>query len=55
MAALAEIVRHQTEQVTMMGLFYQLRPTVVARPLAGITPGEQNGANTWNAHEWRLS
>jgi peptide/nickel transport system substrate-binding protein len=53
-ALLGQIVQHQTEQVTVMGLFYQLRPTVAADRVLGITPGHQNGNQAWNAHEWSL-
>jgi peptide/nickel transport system substrate-binding protein len=52
MAVLRQIVHHQTDLVTVMGLFYQLRPTVVAVPLERVTPGNQSGDNAWNAYEW---
>jgi ABC-type transport system substrate-binding protein len=54
MAVLGQIVHQQTDLVTVMGLFYQLRPTIVAAPLDGITPGNQSGDNAWNAYAWSL-
>jgi ABC-type transport system substrate-binding protein len=52
MAVLGQVVHHQTDLVTVMGLFYQLRPMVVAVPLSHATPGNQSGDNAWNAYGW---
>jgi peptide/nickel transport system substrate-binding protein len=49
---LRQIVHHQTDQVTVIGLFYQLRPTIVADRVLDVTPGHQSGNQAWNAHEW---
>jgi len=49
---LADIVRQQTDQVTVMGLFYQLRPVIRAQKLLNITAGHQTGSPAWNAHTW---
>jgi peptide/nickel transport system substrate-binding protein len=54
-AVLGQIVRQQTELVTVMGLFYQLRPTVAADRVLGVTPGHQSGNQAWNAHEWTVN
>jgi peptide/nickel transport system substrate-binding protein len=50
---LAQIVRHQTENVSLMGLFYSLAPTVMTARLQNVSRGEDNNV-VWNAHEWEL-
>jgi peptide/nickel transport system substrate-binding protein len=47
-----EIVQHQTDRVTVMGLFYQIRPTVVAPRILNVTAGYGDGTVAWNAHLW---
>lgn len=51
---LAEIVRHQTDRVTYMGIFFQLRPVIRAQRLINVTPGHQTASPAWNAHEWEI-
>lgn len=48
MEVLAQAVRHVTERLTLMGLFYDAQPTMVSNRLRNVTP-EDTG---WNAHEW---
>jgi peptide/nickel transport system substrate-binding protein len=47
-----EIVRHQTELVTAMGIFYQIRPTIATPRMLNITPGYDRGSVGWNARDW---
>jgi peptide/nickel transport system substrate-binding protein len=47
-----EIVHHQTDRVTVMGLFYQIRPTITAERLMNVTSGYGGGTSAWNAWEW---
>lgn len=47
-----EIVRHQTDLVTAMGIFYQIRPTIAAPRVTNITPGYDRGSVGWNSREW---
>lgn len=52
---LGQIVRHQTDLVTVMGLFYGAEPTLISNRLTGAGPrGAQDSTNAWNAHEWDL-
>jgi peptide/nickel transport system substrate-binding protein len=48
-----QIVRHLTDQVIGLTMFYDAEPTIVGRRTQNIAPAVVNGAaNTWNAHEW---
>lgn len=48
MAVLGQVVHHVSDQLTMMGLFYNTIPTLVANRLVNVT-GENAG---WNAARW---
>jgi peptide/nickel transport system substrate-binding protein len=50
--ALAEIVHHQTEHVTFLGLLHNVNPTMVADRLVNVTPRSNRATEAWNAHEW---
>jgi peptide/nickel transport system substrate-binding protein len=51
MVALSEIVRIQTEQMTMLPLFWQGQAFILGTPrLQGVLGGQ-----VWNAHQWDLS
>jgi len=52
MQALAGIVRHQTENLSIMGMFFFVSPTMIANRLQGIVPRGDNFTEAWNAHEW---
>jgi peptide/nickel transport system substrate-binding protein len=52
MQALAGIVRHQTENLSIMGMFFFVSPTMIANRLAGIVPRGDGFTEAWNAHEW---
>jgi len=51
MRVLGDIVNHISDQLTMMGLFYDVKSFMVAKRLVGFTPSD---SATWNAHEWEL-
>jgi hypothetical protein len=44
MEVLAQSVQHQTDQVTIMGLFYRPSPTLIANRLVNVTAGNAAGA-----------
>jgi peptide/nickel transport system substrate-binding protein len=56
MQALAQIVQHQSENVTIMGLLYAPMPTLIGARLVNVGAGSGGGAvrssEAWNAHEW---
>jgi peptide/nickel transport system substrate-binding protein len=55
MQALAGIVQHQTDRVTVMGMSYSVSPTMIANRVQNVTTGSSGGARSteaWNAHEW---
>jgi len=58
MGALAGIVAHQTQNVTVMGMIYSVTPTVFANRIQHITAGRAGAARSteaWNAHEWTVN
>jgi peptide/nickel transport system substrate-binding protein len=50
--ALGQILHHQTSNVTTMGLFHYVNPTMVANRLANVTGRGFGVTEAWNAHEW---
>jgi ABC-type transport system substrate-binding protein len=51
MQVLGQIVHHMTDQLNVMGLFYDLRPTLVSHKVQNISASYP----TWNVHEWDLT
>ena len=51
MQALGGIVHHVSDQLNVIGLFYDLRTTLVSNRLRNVTAQYP----TWNAHEWELT
>ena len=52
---LARIVRHMTENLNVMGLWFNTEPAVVGKAVHGFTNKKTTGAYTaWNAHEWEV-
>ena len=51
MQALGQIEHHMSDQLNVMGLFYDLRTTMVSNRL--VNSGVQ--VPTWNIQEWDLS
>jgi peptide/nickel transport system substrate-binding protein len=52
--ALGLILNHQTSQVTTMGLFLYVNPTMVASRMTNVTGRGVAVTEAWNAHEWEL-
>jgi peptide/nickel transport system substrate-binding protein len=50
--ALAGIVRHQTENLNLMGLFYNLNPSIKSNRLQNVTSRAARSNEAWNAHQW---
>jgi peptide/nickel transport system substrate-binding protein len=53
MAALRQVVHHMTDQVTVIGLFFDVTPAMIGNRLTNVFAGPE-GTMTWNAHEWGL-
>jgi hypothetical protein len=52
---LASIVRHQTENLTMLPLFYEATPTMASHRLTNIIPRGERFTEAWNAEQWDLT
>ncbi len=52
MEVLGEIIHHTTDQLNVMGLFYQAAPTMVGSRLVNIGEYGERATPAWNAHEW---
>ncbi len=52
--ALGQIVRHLSEHLPWMGLFYDVEPTIIAGRLDHATGKGPIGSQAWNAYEWEL-
>jgi hypothetical protein len=50
--ALAQVLNHQTANVTTMGLFHYVNPTMAASWLTNVTGRGFGFTEAWNAHEW---
>jgi ABC-type transport system substrate-binding protein len=50
--ALGQIVRHQTERVTLLGLVFNVNPTMMADRILNVSPRSNRASEAWNAHEW---
>ncbi len=53
MMVLSQVVRHMTDQVTVMGIFFDVSPALAANRLVNIKAGRM-GTDPVNAHEWDL-
>jgi hypothetical protein len=51
---LGQIVGHVTDQLVVMGLFYGVEPTLVAKRVDNVAPRIQDSTQARNAHEWEL-
>jgi ABC-type transport system substrate-binding protein len=53
MRVLAQMIRHQTENVVTIGTFFVPEPAAVSNRIANfLPPGQRNGSLSWNAHTW---
>ncbi len=53
MMVLSQVVRHMTDQVTVMGIFFDVTPAMATNRLVNIKAGRM-GTDPINAHEWDL-
>jgi len=51
---LARIMNRITDQVTMMGLFYQTEPALIGSRLQNVAAKKEGSTPVWNVHEWSL-
>ncbi len=51
---LGQLINHQTTNVTAMGLFHYVNPTMVASRLQNVTGRSVGATEAWNAHLWEL-
>jgi peptide/nickel transport system substrate-binding protein len=49
---LAQLINHMTDQVVVLGLFYNGSAVMVSNRIQGVTVGAQRASQTWNAPEW---
>jgi peptide/nickel transport system substrate-binding protein len=53
MAVLGQIVQHMTDQLNVIGLIYDMDPTMVGHRLQNVAAPAASGATVgWNAHLW---
>jgi len=50
-----QIIQHMTDQVLVMGMFYDLSPAFVGNRLRNVSPMGGDQSLPWNAHEWDVS
>lgn len=51
---LGQIVRHQTDLLTVMGLVYDVDITLYHGRIANVRSRGDRATQAWNAHEWEL-
>jgi peptide/nickel transport system substrate-binding protein len=52
---LGNIIYHMTDQLVIMGLFYNTEPVMVGNRLRNVTTKQVGGTTeAWNAHEWEV-
>jgi len=52
---LGEIVHHMSDQLVLMGMFYNVLAVVTGDRVQNVAPATVMGSNqTWNAHLWDL-
>jgi hypothetical protein len=49
---MGQIVRHISDQVVIMGIFYNVSPTLLSTRLINVGAAGQGATQAWNAHEW---
>lgn len=57
MAIAGQIVRHITDQLPVLPLFYDATPSLVRNRLHNVTPltGSDDGRQSWNVHQWDVN
>lgn len=55
-ALLGQIVRHSTDQLNVMGMWYNTEPVPIHNRLRNVKPSDVGGSTAaWNAHEWDVA
>ena len=55
MDVLGQIIRHTTENLIVLGLFYDAEPMAVSNRLTGVDMRKAElSSPVWNVHEWDL-
>jgi len=54
MQALGGVVRHLTENLPQMPVFFGFDPTMVANRITNVTAQVDRFTQSWNAHEWEI-
>jgi peptide/nickel transport system substrate-binding protein len=49
---LGQIIRHMTDQVIPLGIFYNAGPIMIANRLQNVSSGGAGATPAWNAHLW---
>jgi peptide/nickel transport system substrate-binding protein len=52
MDVLAQLMHHITDQLVIMGIFYNVAPSLIGNRLVNVTPGGERATQAWNAHLW---
>ncbi len=53
--ALGQILRHLSENVVQIGIFYNMEPTLVSNRIKNLKGRSQASTQAWNAHEWDVT
>jgi hypothetical protein len=55
-AILGDIVHQMTDQVTILGLWYNTEPVMIGNRLVNVTARDAGVATeAWNAHDWDVN
>jgi ABC-type transport system substrate-binding protein len=50
--ALSQLVYHLSDELPILGLYYDVEPLMIANRLVNVAARRQPGTHAWNAHEW---
>ncbi|MBM2811885.1 MAG: hypothetical protein HW416_2644 [Chloroflexi bacterium] len=51
---LGEILHHMSDQLNVLGIFYNTDVTMVGNTLRNVTAGHATATNAWNAEQWEV-
>ena len=51
---LGQIMRHMTDQVIPLGLYYNAGPIMIGNRLVNVTAGGAVSTPAWNAEQWDI-
>jgi hypothetical protein len=52
MQVMGRIINHISDQVVIMGILYNVSPTLVSDRLINVGAGGNGGTQAWNSHLW---